>query len=135
MALLASAGPGVDVIELCGGDDSRVMRIGIRCRLKVGHNFDLALGIDLGNPKEQARVLKYIYDNDVLVVSMAPSCRTVGPPSNVNASINHDTWAAHRLQDLPHLQFCGSIALIQLDRDRDFFAEHPYPTYLWYITP
>ena len=135
LALLASVGPGIDVMELCGGDDSRVIRIGIRRRLKVGQNFDLALGIDLGDHKEQAKVLQYIYDNDVLVVSMAPSCRTVGPPSNVNASINFDTWASHRQEDLPHLQFCGAIALIQLDHNRDFFAEQPYPSYLWDIDP
>ena len=29
LTLLMNAGPGTDIIELCGGEDSRVMRIGI----------------------------------------------------------------------------------------------------------
>ena len=126
---LFQSGIGLDICELCGGV-GRPSQIAIRRRLRTGKNFDLVTGFDLGNAAHQSVVKKYVKDNQVLVVLMAPSCRTLGPTSNVNAAINFDTWLEHYEQDKPHIHFCGEIAMIQIDNTRFFFGENPWPTYL-----
>ena len=129
LAMLCEAGPGIDTCELCGGC-ARPTTIAIRRKLRTGRNFDIVTNCDLGVPRIQKLVTKYILENDVLVVIMAPSCRTMGPTSNVNAAINHDTWLRHYNEDAPHIRFCGFIAKLQIRRGCFFFAENPHPTYM-----
>jgi hypothetical protein len=62
---------------------------------------------------------------------MAPSCRTLGPTSHLNRSLNYDTWVQHYEEDRPHIHFCGRIANLQLRSGRYFFGENPWPTYLF----
>ena len=80
-ALLAGAKGKVDVCELCGGA-GRTTQIAVRRRLVSGGNYDLVTGYDLGNRQHQQSILNYVTTNNVLVV-MSPSCRTLGPPSNL----------------------------------------------------
>ena len=77
ITLLAEAGPGLDMCELCGGE-ARATTVAVRRRLKTGKNFDLATHVDLNDPKVQRQVRQYIDDNEVLVVVMGPTCRTLG---------------------------------------------------------
>ena len=82
-AMLARVGPGIDFVEFCGCE-GRASKIAIRRRLRVGRIFDIVTHADLGDPATQKMVLQYLDDNHVLVVAMGPSCRTLGPPSNLN---------------------------------------------------
>ena len=113
VACLASLGPGLDICELCGGE-GRTSQIAVRRRLKTGKNFDLVTGFDLGNPRHQQEVLQYVAANHVMIVVMAPSCRSTGAPSYLNAHIHYETWKATFEEDMPHIMFCGRVALLQI---------------------
>ena len=130
MQFLNSQGSGIDLCELCGGLEARTSQIAIRRRLKAGHNLDLVCDVDLGDPKMQSMVARYINDNEVMIVVMAPSCRAIGPPSNLNAKINPEGWERSLLTDLPHLEFCGKMAILQSRKGRFWFAETSWPTWL-----
>ena len=91
MALLYHAGNGIDMCEFCGGE-GRPSKIAIRRNLKAGKNFDLVCGIDLGQRRDQQQALAYLESNHVLVVVMAPSCRSMGPTAHVNYRINYSGW-------------------------------------------
>ena len=43
--------------------------------------------------------------------------------------------AAGHVEDLPHLEFCGYIALLQIRRHRFLFADNPWPTWLTHVEP
>ena len=47
--LLAEAGPGLDMCELCGGE-ARATTVAVRRRLETGKNFDLVTHVDLNDP-------------------------------------------------------------------------------------
>ena len=134
LSMLATWGAGRDMCELCGGE-ARATQVAIRRQLHTGENFDLVTNCDLGDPLEQKRVLIYVEQHDVIVVVMAPSCRTTGPPSGLNYQINYDTWVAHYNEDAPHIEFCGKVALLQMQRGRYFFVEQPHPTWLRTVPP
>ena len=125
---------GLDLCELCGGE-ARTSRIAVRKRLETGANFDLVTNVDLGDKAAQRMVLHYLDENRVLVAVMAPSCRALGPPSNLNKSLNYDTWYKHYLEDRPHVSFCGTVALHQLREGRHFFVEQPYPSHILKVAP
>ena len=131
---LGNIGPGIDICELCGGE-GRTIKVAIRRQLYAGTNFDLTTGFDLGDPRCQQHVIHDLTANNVLVVVMAPSCRALGPPSNLNYQINHGAWAEAFERDRPHLEFCGRVALAQLRVGRFFFAENPWPTWLTHVHP
>ena len=114
---------------MCGGV-GRPSQLAVRRRLATGHNFDFTTGYDLGNNVHQQHVLQYITKSNVLVVLMAPSCRTLGPTSNLNYKINYDTWLKHYQEDMPHVHFCGRVAMLQIQLRNFFFAENPWPTHL-----
>ena len=124
--MLATVGPGIDLCEFCGGE-ARTSAIAIRRHLSAGKNFDLVTDADLGNPEVQKSAMQYLEQNQVQVLVMAPSCRALGPPSNVNFHINHSTWCQHYEEDAPHVRFCGKAALHQLTHDRHFVVENPKP--------
>ena len=125
---------GLDICELCGGHEARTSQVAIRRRLKTGTNFDLVCGIDLGDPTTQQLVIKYIRDHKVLIVIMAPSCRAVGPTSNLNNTLNYDGWLRSCEADLPHLEFSGQVAILQAQERRFWFAETSWPTWLWTLS-
>ena len=108
LAYMARIGPGIDVAELCGGV-GRTVQAAVRRRLRSGQNFDLVTGFDLGHPGDQRKVFVYVNENEVLVVVVAPSCRALGPPSNLDYNINHAPWRAAFDQDRPHLECCGKL--------------------------
>ena len=124
--VLATVGPGIDICEFCGGE-ARTSAVAIRRHLSAGRNFDLVTHTDLGDPGEQRATMKYLNENEVQVLVMAPSCRTLGPPSNVNYQINHETWCEHYEEDAPHVRFCGDAALHQIKKKRHFLAENHIP--------
>ena len=128
-SMLTAAGSGIDICEFCGGE-ARTTTVAIRRRLVGGRNFDLITQIDLGREPDQAAALRYLDNHHVLALVMAPSCRALGPPSNLNYAINYDTWLRHYQEDKPHVRFCGTAALHQLAKGRHFFVEQPYPTWL-----
>ena len=66
---------------------------------------------------------------------MGPSCRTLGPPSNLNMVINYETWRRHFDEDMPHVSFCGTAALHQLQKNRHFLLEHQFPSWITSIDP
>ena len=124
----------MDMRELCGGR-VRSTQVAIRRQLHAGENFDLVTHCDLGDPQEQKRVIIYIRQHTVLVVVMAPSCRSPGPPSGLNYEINYDTWVSRFNEDAPHTEFCGKVALLQIELGNFFFVEQPRPTWLRTVQP
>ena len=133
-AVSRTAGHGLVMCELCGGE-ARTTRVASRLHLATGANFDLVTQVDLGRPVMQQMVLAYLDEHQVLVAVMAPSCRSLGPPSNLNYRINYDTWKEHFDEDRPHVSFCGKVALHQMRAGRHFFAEQPYPSWLFQVEP
>ena len=107
----------------------------IRRRLTTGKNFDLVAGIDMDCPQNQQDFLRYLRDHKVLVVTLAPNCRSFGPTSYLNKQINHDTWFDHYAKDRVHAEFCGRVAQEQMKQGRYFFGEQPHPTTLWQECP
>lgn len=133
-AYLVKLGPGTDICEFCGGE-ARTTAVAIRRRLRTGINFDLVTCLDLGDPETQKKALKYLDEEEVLVLVMAPTCRSLGLRSNQNAIRNSDTWWRHYMQDRPHLRFCGEAAYHHIKKKRFFFCEQPFYTWLWYEPP
>eukprot|EP00959_Pyramimonas_sp_CCMP1952_P156955 3282115-Pyramimonas_sp.AAC.1 len=60
---------------------------------------------------------------------LQPSCRTTGAPSYYNYKGNRKTWEQHRKEDLPHITYCGKIAVAPDDARRWFMREHPTGTW------
>eukprot|EP00959_Pyramimonas_sp_CCMP1952_P133038 2781332-Pyramimonas_sp.AAC.1 len=71
----------------------------------------------------------------VKVVMRKPSCRTTGLPSYFNAKVNCDIRHAHHIEDLPHIKFCGKVAVRQNDIRRFYLREQPVGTWVDQIPP
>ena len=100
----------VDLLELCGGE-GRISTVAFKRRLTSGGNLDLVTGCDLGDPKTQTAINHYLRTCHVMVVILQPNCRSTGRNSYYNAVMNRDTWLQHHEEDLPHIQYCGKVAL------------------------
>ena len=124
----------VDILELCGGK-GKISNVAFRRGLSSGGNLDLVTGCDLGLPEVQKAVKHYVMTCYVLVVVLQPSCRSVGAFSSYNAVHHYDTWHQHHLEDLPHIKFCGEIALLQSQLNRFWIREQPAPSWIDSIPP
>ena len=124
----------VDLIELCGGQ-GRISTVAFRRGLESGENLDLVTGCDLGEPATQRAINHYLDTCDVLVEVLQPNCRTTGRNSYYNSIMHYDTWQRHHLQDLPHIQCCGAVALKQIQLGRDFLRAQPSGTWIDHIEP
>ena len=60
-----------------------------------------------------------------MVVILQPNCRTVGRFTPLNQQNNYDTWYEHFKEDLPHMKYCGEVALLQMKLNRYFLREQP----------
>eukprot|EP00974_Lingulodinium_polyedra_P063531 6133876-Lingulodinium_polyedra.AAC.1 len=47
--------------------------------------------------------------------------------------MHYDTWNNHHVQDLPHIQYCGQVALQQMEHGRYFIREEPAGTWIDHI--
>ena len=126
--------PGVDIVELCGGE-GRCTTIARRRRLNSGGNFDIVTGTDLTDPIVQQEVLFYLRKWDVLVVVMAPVCRPFGPWAQFNKVMHYDTWRRSYEEAAPLARFCGRVALSQLEARRHFINEQPRGSELYLEDP
>ena len=124
----------VDLVELCGGE-GRISQVAFSRGLISGGNFDLVTGCDLGDPETQKALIHYFNTCYVSVAILQPNCRTVGPLSHPNWTHAPETTYKHYREDLPHMQFCGEIALLQLTHQRHFLREQPKGTTLNTIDP
>ena len=75
---------------------------------------------DLQNQRD---FIQYLQEHNVLVVTIAPNCRSFGPTSHLNKQINPDTWNGHYAEDRVYAKFCGHVALLQMRHGRYFFGE------------
>ncbi len=124
----------VDLLELCGGE-GRISQVAFKRGLESGGNLDLVTNCDLGDPATQKAINHYLDTCDVLVTVLQPNCRTVGRLSYYNSKMYTDTWSVHHQEDLPHLRFCGKVALKQMEMGRFFILEQPSGTWIDYIEP
>ena len=124
----------VDMLELCG-NEGRISQVAFRRGLTSGGNLDLVSGCDLGDPTTQKAINHYLDTCYVMVVILQPNCRSVGSFAAYNEMMYHDTWSRHHKEDLPHLQYCGEVALKQMQKGRFFLREQPAGTRLDYINP
>ena len=134
LAYLESSGPGLDIVELCGGE-GRSSKVAVRRHLGVGNNFDIVTGTDLNDPVQQRKVLKYINTNNVLVAIMAPTCAPFGPISSMMKANDPAAWERSYARAAPHGRFCGEVALNQLKKGRHFINEQPFPSKLYLEEP
>ncbi len=116
-------GRGIDVSEICS-DDAHTSQLCIRRKYEDGPNFDLVANCDLCDPKDQQACLNYHRDNDVRVAVMAP---LRGRPGQ-NRYLHPQTMWRRQEQTAPTAGVCGSVALTQLRKSRDFFYEQPDPS-------
>ena len=111
MNILQTLDSKVDLVEICGGA-ARTSTVCIRKQLQVGRNFDLITQCDLNDPSQQQMVTQYFCDHKPLVAVMAPRC-------SANSSLNHQThhagWEETYQNSVPHDQFCGELALLQIE--------------------
>ena len=124
----------VDLLELCGGE-ARISQIAFRRNLTSGGNLDLNSGCDLGDPATQRAIDHYLETCHVLVTILQPNCRSVGKLAHFNMVMNYDTWHKHHEEDLPHISYCGRVALKQLRLKRYFLREQPAGTQMDQIDP
>ena len=124
----------VDMIELCGGMGG-ISQLAFSRGLSSGGNLDKTTNVDLGDPTIQRAVDHYLDTCYVRVAILQPSCRTTGPPSYFNAQANYNTWKAHHKEDLPHIMFCGWVAMKQDDLGRWYLREQPTGTWVDEIQP
>ena len=122
----------VDCIEFCGGN-ARTSQVLIRRRhkVKVGTNFDVALGFDMLNPKEVQEFWSYMFKTQPLVVIMSPPCTGLAGFSGLNRIVNPDGWYASREVSLPLGDLAGHIAAYQLKVNRHFLCENPQGSELY----
>ena len=75
--------------------------------------------------------LQYLTTIGAAVAVMAPTCTPYGPGSYFNHLMHYESWLASYLMASPHGKFCGKVALAQLELERDFLNEQPYPSWLY----
>ena len=80
----------MDVMEICGGAGG-VSKIGIRRRLKTGHNFDLVTGGDLTKKENVLKLMEYVRIHKPMVVVMAPPCTAMGGWAHLNKVLHPET--------------------------------------------
>ena len=111
-----------DLFELCGGE-GRISEAACRRRFVSGGNLDLVTGCDLGDPMVQKAINHYLDTCYVLATVLQPNCRSTCRNSYFNIMMKYDIWNAHHQEDLPHLQYCGQVALKQTLLLRLFLRE------------
>ena len=124
----------VDLLEICGGTGG-IIKAAFRRKLSSGGNIDLTTGCNLDHPEVQKALFHYLDTCYVLVTILEPNCRSVGKFSNINAIKYHDTWRRHHEEDLPHIRFCGKVALRQRSYDRHWLREQPEGSWIDDIAP
>ena len=135
ICLLQAIGPGVDIAELCGGV-ARATTFAVRRSLRTcWSSFDLIIGVDLNNRRDQELTKKYLDKHHVLVVVLAPTCGPFGPMGRFVKYVTSDAW--QRSYDLaaPHGKFCGVDAHMQLRKGLHFICEQPSGSDLYYEHP
>ena len=123
-----------DIVELCGGEGLTTFMCHKR-HLKTGANFELITGVDLTDPQAQRMVKQYIAMAKPRVVVMGPICGPFGPLGNRNRVLHHEAWLKACETAVPLAQFCGEIAMCQLEAGRHVLVEQPYPSNLYLIDP
>ena len=112
------------MLELCGGLGG-ISELAFKRGLSSGGNLDKRSYVDLGDRRVQDAVMHFIDTCFVNVVILQPNCRTTGLPSYFNSQVNYDTWYEHHEEDLPHIKFCGEVAVRQDDLQRFYLREQP----------
>eukprot|EP00973_Karenia_brevis_P014861 2030162-Karenia_brevis.AAC.1 len=110
-----------DMLELCGGD-GRISQACFRRGLISGGSLYLVTGCNIGHKMTQKAINLYLNTCYVMVTIRQPNWRTLGNCSHYNWHHNYDTTKKHHDEDLPHLPYCGEVALIQLQKGMTFDA-------------
>ena len=128
------SGTHADIVELCGGEGLTTFMCHKR-HLRTGANFELVTGVDLTDPQAQRMVRQYLNMTKPRVVVMGPICGPFGPLGNRNRVLHHEAWLEACKIAVPLAQFCGEVAMCQLEAGRHFIAEQPFPSNLYLIEP
>ena len=130
IAYMARKPPGLDIVELCGGE-ARCTQIAMRRGLSAGDNFDLKCNCDLNDSVNQDKVLEYIKSVKPLVAVMAPTCTPYGPMANLVKHVTPASWKRSLDLARPHGRFCGRVAQLIQSIGKYFIAAQPHPSNLW----
>ena len=123
--------PGIDVVEIFGGEGRTTQVLVKRFGAIPGKNFDLVVNWDLLDPEHEAAFWHYLRNNKPKLVIMAPPCGGFGPWSRLNRLINHDTWKKTRGVGERLGKLCAAIALWQVQHGLDFLIEQPWQSELF----
>eukprot|EP00959_Pyramimonas_sp_CCMP1952_P205696 4301586-Pyramimonas_sp.AAC.1 len=116
------------MLELCGGSGG-ISQLAFSRGLSSRGTLDKRSDVDPGNKDVQDAVMHYRDVCFVNVVMQQPNCRTTGLPSYSNSQANFDALHEHHKEDLPHIKFCGKVALRQNDLRRFYSREQPLGTW------
>ena len=90
-AVLQQVEPGLDVMEVCGGQ-GLVTKIAVRRRARAGRNFDIVTGTDLNEPAEIRALWAHIREHKPFLIILTPPCSAHGRWAQLNRVINYETW-------------------------------------------
>ena len=92
-------------------------------------------GVDLREPAEVVALRGYLDKIRTQIVIMAPTCTPFGPLSYINSVHAPKAWRRSLEEAMPLARTCGAVAMYQPERDRDFFAEQPAGSWMYWIEP
>eukprot|EP00959_Pyramimonas_sp_CCMP1952_P388589 8142425-Pyramimonas_sp.AAC.1 len=124
----------VDMLELCGGSGG-ISQLAFSRGLSSGGNLDKRSFVKLGNKDVQGSVMHYLGVCFVNIVTPQTSRRTTGLPSYFKSHVNYGTCHANHEEDLPHIKFCGRVAIRQKDPRGFCSREQPVGTWVDQIPP
>eukprot|EP00971_Amphidinium_carterae_P039990 785004-Amphidinium_carterae.3 len=121
---------GIDVVELCGGS-AMTTSLAVKAGFSGGRNFDLLVGINLNDPRQQQRMWDYFRTTSPLLAVMAPTCRPFGGWSHYNRVMHPTSWQEAMQNALPHAILCSQVAMHQITHGRYFAVEQPSSSDMW----
>jgi hypothetical protein len=127
--------PGIDCMELFGGQGTTTYILSKFHGLRTGINFEMMCGVDLSKPADVQYLFAYIKRNKPKVVLLAPPCRGYSKWGHLNRKINYEAWVQGQKLSVPLARLSGDVAIEQFSNGRHFFVEQPHGSGLYQEPP
>eukprot|EP00435_Cladocopium_sp_Y103_P048141 s730_g14.t1 len=127
--------PGIDCMELFGGQGLTTYILSKFHGLRTGVNFEMMCGVDLSKQADVQYLFAYIRRNKPKVVLLAPPCRGYSKWGHLNRKINPEAGVESQKLSVPLARLSGDVAIEQLNNQRHFFVEQPHGSGLYQEPP